>query len=115
METSEENEPSKKESQKEEKEEEREEEKEPRKRVVVSASTSVDSIYGEETMDPDELEDVKDNSWMVHSLTFEKERKVKDPMREDKYTSYDPLKYKDVKPMSQHKRRLLGMKNEEQW
>lgn len=67
----------------------------------------------DEDEDDDDL-DANDGSWKAHALRFADESKVRDPMarKEEEYTVIDPLKFaKHVKPMSQHRRRLLGSNN----
>jgi len=68
---------------------------------------------GESTKEDEE----SDEGWMQHSLVFEKTVQVLDPMarKDEKYTTFDPLKYKNVQPMSQHQKRLRASKNLEEW
>lgn len=60
-------------------------------------------------------EDAKDQNWKRHKLRFRPEKKVRDPNREEKYITHDPLLLSKVKPMSQHQRRLQGRTNFDKW
>jgi len=71
---------------------------------------------GEEVLSGED-EQVKNDTWLSHKLKFKKENKLKDIYSDasERYKTFDPLKFANVKPLSQHQRRLKGDKNLEEW
>lgn len=70
----------------------------------------------DEEKEEEEDSNFNDPNWKYHLLKFKKEPKVIDPMtRDDQYTTFDPLKFSKVKPLSQHQRRLMTKKNMDEW
>jgi hypothetical protein len=76
------------------------------------------SVESEEAADKeDDLTEGNDLDWKSNVLKFQKVPKVRDPLakKEEEYTTFDPLKLKNVPSISMHQRKLQAQKKDEKW
>jgi len=89
----------------------------PRRKFAVSESKVLEKLAGfkKDLAGPVTTED---DEWKSHSLVFEKESRVIDPMmrKDEQYEVLDPLRNSRMKEKTWHERRLdVGSKKSEKW